>query len=315
MRTSLFDCTACHGELAIDSNTALCRDCEASFSRIEGAINMLGSVAVDGGQQERSVETDFAPQRKRRGPISEHLGARTTERLVAELAELSHQLGRSLDVLDVGCGTKLDPGRGYSYVHRLEEIARTYRGIDPSAECVAVSARAGSRLERFDAGEVARAAGEVVPLTNDTVDAVVMVSSLDHTADPAKVLNECHRVLRPSGRLIIKSGTHHSWAVQLLRRLFPTRMGTRDAHDHHFHFEVADLAGMIGAAGFSDCHVRECGYVALPPQGRRVESVLAGVGRLAGRKRFLHFAERLDDRLAERLPGYGSEIFVTARMR
>lgn len=313
MQTSLFTCAICGGHVRLDGEEAICQGCEISFPRIESAIDLLRDETVEG--EERSLETDFVPHRKPRGPISTHLGRRTMESIHEILTDFSGELGRKVDVLDVGCGTKADPRRGYSYLDFLEEIARSYRGIDPSPHCVAMSSRSGSRLERFEIGEVARAAGEAIPLGDDTVDVVIMVSSLDHAADPAKVVAECHRVLRPGGLLTIQSATHHGWLMQFLRRLSPGRMAARGQRDHHVHLAIGDLSKLVNAAGFIDCRVEESGYLALPPQGRRLETLVAALGSLAGRRRFLGLMERLDDSLADRRPGYGSRVVVTARSR
>ena len=47
------------------------------------------------------------------------------------------------------------------------------------------------------------AQAEVLPFTNATFDAVVNRSALHHFSNPATVINEMVRVIRPSGRLVI----------------------------------------------------------------------------------------------------------------
>jgi len=42
-----------------------------------------------------------------------------------------------------------------------------------------------------------------IPVGSGTMDAVVSVNVLEHVAEPARVLAECHRVLRPGGRLYL----------------------------------------------------------------------------------------------------------------
>jgi ubiquinone/menaquinone biosynthesis C-methylase UbiE len=48
-----------------------------------------------------------------------------------------------------------------------------------------------------------RADAEQIPVENDSVDIVTMSSVLHHLPNPSAALNEIHRVLRPSGKLLI----------------------------------------------------------------------------------------------------------------
>jgi len=45
------------------------------------------------------------------------------------------------------------------------------------------------------------AEGEKIPLENDSISLVTCVNALDHSESPAQVINECTRVLGPSGYL------------------------------------------------------------------------------------------------------------------
>ncbi len=44
-----------------------------------------------------------------------------------------------------------------------------------------------------------------VPILDGSVDAVLSTQVLEHVADPAVYLSECHRVLRPGGRLLLST--------------------------------------------------------------------------------------------------------------
>ena len=85
--------------------------------------------------------------------------------------------GRSdLDVLDVGCGDQ--PYRPYLSPH-----ARSYRGFDVTTG-------------RF-VDDVGMA--EAMPYADASFDVVLCTQVLEHTDDPARVIHEIQRVLRPGG--------------------------------------------------------------------------------------------------------------------
>jgi SAM-dependent methyltransferase len=59
-----------------------------------------------------------------------------------------------------------------------------------------------------------------VPLESGSIDAVLSTQVLEHVTDPALYLSECHRVLRPGGRLLLSThGTfvYHPDPVDLWR--------------------------------------------------------------------------------------------------
>ncbi len=85
-------------------------------------------------------------------------------------------------VLDLGCGT------GHSY----EELApRVTVGVD-------VSARALAGQDR----ETVVADMRSLPFTDGAFDSVVSIHSIEHVPDPARMLAEVRRVLKPGGRAI-----------------------------------------------------------------------------------------------------------------
>lgn len=315
MTDSLFACVTCGSRLVIANTTADCTRCSGSFPLIGAAPDLLTDEHDHDGDHGRALETDFIPDRKPKGAISRHLGARAMWDIAQALDHHVKTLGRPLDVLDVGCGAKLDPRRGSLYSSVLANVTRTYRGIDPSSVCVKVSSKADSGLSNFPIGEVARAAGEKMPLPDDSADSVLIISALDHCADPQRVLYECHRILRDDGVLLIQSGNHHSWVGRLMKRLFPGSMSAREASDHHIQLSVSELTYLLTSADFGQASVQEYGYIALPPQGRVIENIIVMLGRVLGRHRFLRYMERFDLWAAGQFPGYGSRVLVTAHPR
>jgi glycosyltransferase involved in cell wall biosynthesis/SAM-dependent methyltransferase len=112
-------------------------------------------------------------------------------------------------LLDVGCG-------GGHFMAAAAERGWRPLGADLSREACA----AARRLTRRPAVEGDAAA---LPFRDGTLDAVTLVSVLDHTTQPLAAVREAARVLRPGGVLVVRvpnGGFHAGWA-HVLGRLGP----------------------------------------------------------------------------------------------
>ena len=90
-------------------------------------------------------------------------------------------------ILDVGCG------RGAS-VHRIKTRWKlTATGIDPSPEMLA---------QRKDIPLI-QGTGEALPFADATMDGILCECVLGATPDPARILKEFFRILKPGGKAII----------------------------------------------------------------------------------------------------------------
>ena len=111
----------------------------------------------------------------------------------ADLALASGDVPR--DVLDVGCGTGL---LLRLLAGRLPETEGLL-GIDAAAGMVAAATSLANdpRLS-FSVG-----VAEQLPYSDESFDLVVSSTSFDHWVDQGAGLDECARVLAPSGRLVL----------------------------------------------------------------------------------------------------------------
>ena len=115
----------------------------------------------------------------------------------------------------------------------------------------------GRRKIGVEPNDVARQAGEargltILPSANEIPDGIVDVAvaqhSLEHALAPWHELCELHRILKPSGRLVLLLPID-DWRKQ--RR-------PRPDHDHHVYTWTPQLlANLLSEAGFEvrDCHV------------------------------------------------------------
>lgn len=96
-------------------------------------------------------------------------------------------------LLDVGCGGAW-----------LSEHFRDYAGVDVSEEAVAVA-----RERDLDVRAIGPA--DPLPFGDGEFDAVVLKDVLEHVPDPAALVLEVKRVLRPGGRVFASSPDAQRW--------------------------------------------------------------------------------------------------------
>ena len=134
-------------------------------------------------------------------------------------------------LLDVGCGS----GR---FMQAMTQLGWQTQGLD--TDCVAVD-RARTRGLAVRCGELL-----AQQFPSDSFDAVVMNHVIEHVHDPWAIVAECHRILKPGGRLVIVTPNIKSWGHGLFRQdwrgLEPPR---------HLHlFSRSSLTALSRFAGF-----------------------------------------------------------------
>jgi 2-polyprenyl-6-hydroxyphenyl methylase/3-demethylubiquinone-9 3-methyltransferase len=103
-------------------------------------------------------------------------------------ARLRERCGERARVLDVGCGA------GFLSNHLARE-GFAVSGLDASPDSLAIATRHDeTRSAQYRKGDAL-----ALPYANASFDAVCAMDFLEHVEDPAKVVQECARVLRPGG--------------------------------------------------------------------------------------------------------------------
>lgn len=142
-----------------------------------------------------------------------------------------------LDVADLGCG------EGYLTI----ETARWARRVIAVDRSTAVIDRARAMARRRKVKNILYRRGEIeqVPLAEASVDLVLLSHALHHADHPARALAECHRILKPGGRLLVLDLREHQEAW-VRARLGDRSLGFSDDRLRHLLREAGFEALTVG---------------------------------------------------------------------
>ena len=127
---------------------------------------------------------------------------------------------RGKAVLEVGCGAGTD-------LVRFARGGARVTGIDLSQTAIDL-ARKNFALNNLRAEDLRVANGEELPYPDATFDVVYGHGVIQYTADPAKLVRECHRVLKPGGTGIFMVYNRVSW-LNALSKVMKVALEHEDA--------------------------------------------------------------------------------------
>jgi 2-polyprenyl-3-methyl-5-hydroxy-6-metoxy-1,4-benzoquinol methylase len=118
-----------------------------------------------------------------------------------------HGLSEAKVILDVGCGDGL-------FLNKLADAVSGRKGVklwgvDYSKYKLAKAKKAGHNVKWCDLEKG-------LPFEDNTFDVVYAAELIEHLYNPDFFLEECHRVLRPEGKIIVSTPNLHAWYNRML---------------------------------------------------------------------------------------------------
>ena len=141
----------------------------------------------------------------------------------------------TLVVGDLGCGTGL-------VAHTVAPFVRHVVAVDASPDMLEGARR---RLEGTANVTVEQGELESLPIENARLDVAMLSLVLHHAPDPARVLSEVSRVLRPGGRVLVVDMLPHD------REEYQQQMG-----HVWLGFSQKQITKLLNGAGFGRAHIR-----------------------------------------------------------
>jgi SAM-dependent methyltransferase len=178
---------------------------------------------------------------------------------------------------------------------RAKSAGWVVKGTEPDALAAAQAARNG--LDVF--------AGDCRDLRMDaSFDVITLAHVVEHLHEPFAVLEDCHRLLKPGGRIWIATPNIHS----IGHRLFKEAWQPLEVPRHLVMPSAEALAGMLGRAGFTNIRFRRRGH----GSRKRIGASAARGRKLGMGTRSVSFWSLLIDIRASFLAKAGEELVVTA---
>jgi len=135
-------------------------------------------------------------------------------------------------ILDIGCGR----GKMLSFLKK-----KKWQTIGTE-----ISAEACRYAQEYLNLEVVPKDLPEIKFPDSYFDVITLFNSLEHLSNPREVLNECKRILKPAGWLIIALPNIDS----IQTRIFKNRWFHLDLPRHYSHFSLSTLKEMLNIAGF-----------------------------------------------------------------
>lgn len=171
--------------------------------------------------------------------------------LLCPLSEVEREVPAEGRILDLGCGHGL-----FSALMALASPERCITGVDPSGAKIAVASRLMEKLPNATFFQ-----GTVDDISAAGFDAITIVDVLYllPVADKLRLLGSCNQLLKPGGRLILKTNdTHPAWKYQWARfqEVAMTGLGLTLGHGSLHFLSCTENAGLLGQAGFGEIAIK-----------------------------------------------------------
>jgi SAM-dependent methyltransferase len=154
-------------------------------------------------------------------------------RYLPQLVDFGSFRGQRL--LEVGCGIGTDLVRFAAGGARVTGVDLAQTAIDLAGQNFA--------LHGVAAEDLRVANGEALPYDDGSFDVVYAHGVIQYTADPARLIRECHRVLKPGGRAIFMVYNRVSW-LNALSKVMKVALEHEDAPVLE-KFSIGEFRGLL----------------------------------------------------------------------
>lgn len=196
---AMMACPRCRAGLDGSADSLVCSRCATSYATSGRMVDLSpGPDSATGPEWDRWRHKLDLLQEWRRATWDGSRSARgrqtEADRFASRFFEFL-QLPEGITVLEIGCGS----GEMRRYLP-----GRRYWGLDPLME------PAADRVDAPSDDVLLRGVGEHLPLADSSLDAAILCETLDHCLDPAAVIRETRRVLKPGGILGIQQNVRNA---------------------------------------------------------------------------------------------------------
>ena len=298
---NLIRCQTCSGPIRNDGEGMFrCSGCNVNYPAAGKVPDFL---AREGDTAAPGIELDYDYHLRRRHGSLRGLYNRFCRSLELQLIKReADRLGRSIDMLDVGCG---NPTRSSTTYHaQLFPLARVYLGVEPSLPLAC-------RVRPLPSVGLVRASGEIRVLKDRVVDMAMSFRALDRCADPDRTLANMAAALRPGGRILISLVNKNIWygaASNRLRGILAHR-SSPDETRRGEEMSPSDLRRRLESVGFRDVELYDLLYFSGPLKSKAFNRVLD----LFGEQRCAAVLRQVDQLGRRIAPGRGGMFVAVAR--
>lgn len=128
---------------------------------------------------------------------------KVSQRILHRALQLLNQKSSSLKLLDVGCSS----GALLTIITEMGFIAS---GVEPALEAAQTAKKAGFDVYQ---GYLTEA-----NYPSETFDIITLFEIIEHITNPMDMLNECHRILKPGGILMLSTPNSASWTARFMKK-------------------------------------------------------------------------------------------------
>jgi len=146
----------------------------------------------------QSMEEFDDPQGTLPKPGSERSQLRRARKFLDQISRLLGQAPANTRLLDVGCSSG-------AFLNAAARLGYEAHGVEPAPKAAATAQAAGLDVRQGLLQEAGYA--------DDEFDAVTLLEVIEHLQHPGELLQECRRILRPGGIMMIGTGNAASWSM------------------------------------------------------------------------------------------------------